>query len=464
MYRIALWLGLSFGAIQAKAAVQQVNSSTTDIGQVSRRISTDAPVIDLELHASQYIDQGQPTFRDGASGSNTSYMFRTAGSLYSTVQLKWDLESEYSGTENFNYLRPRELYVRYEGFSFGRRKMTYSNWEDQWGQSLFEPRFMDDKLHNSKGGLIGVFVEDQSRYVHWMVGFLPVYLPEFGPHYWIGNNAQFTSRNPWFHPPQSSFSYRDQNHQIDYSTAYPDVGKVITQPGGVAELDWKPSGQTSARLSYAYKPMTQMLLGFPLDGRFDLHTEHMEIELQPRFIYHQVANLDFNFTGEKNQIGVSVAGEHPVLDQKPSDWELQSVTDALIVSAYDNFALDPSKSWLVSGSILKVWGGDRPDKGDVQTTQTLFERRYQYTEAASLGLRKIWRISGLESGLKVIYDRLQNGLVYSGDLTVHVQKSFAVTAAFDLFHILPGTPEMPDGFIDVYRGNDRLSLGMSYVF
>jgi hypothetical protein len=36
--------------------------------------------------------------------------------------------------------------------------------------------------------------------------------------------------------------------------------------------------------------------------------------------------------------------------------------------------------------------------------------------------------------------------------------------AFDLFQILPGEPISPDGFVDVYRGNDRLSLGMSYVF
>ena len=157
MYRIALWLGLSFGAIQAKAAVPQVNSSTTDIGEVSRRIATDQPTFDFELHSEQYMDRGQATFRDGASASNTSFMFRSAGLLKRTVQFKWDVESEYSAAENYNYLRPRELYGKVGGLSFGRRKMTYSNWEDQWGQSLFEPRFMDDKLHNSKGGLVDVF-------------------------------------------------------------------------------------------------------------------------------------------------------------------------------------------------------------------------------------------------------------------------------------------------------------------
>jgi hypothetical protein len=210
--------------------------------------------------------------------------------------------------------------------------------------------------------------------------------------------------------------------------------------------------------------MNQYLLGFPLNGQFDVHTERMDVMLQPRFVYHHVANMDFNYFGSGNQFGFSVAGEHPVLEKKSDDWELQSAADALIISAYDSFALDRAKTWNVTGSLLKVWGGDRSDEGPVESTQTLFERRYQYTEALSLGLRKVWRLSGLESGLKVIYDRLENGLVYSGDFTVHVQKALAVSAAFDLFQILPGTPAMPDGFIDIYRGNDRLSLGMSYVF
>lgn len=464
MFFIALWLGLSFGAIQARAEANlSSNTTTAGIGQLAQPISTDSnSLFDFEVHGSQYLDRGAE-FRDAAASSNNSYLFRTAGQTDSELRLTWDMESEYSSAEHWNYFRPREGYVSYEGFSLGRRKFTYSNWEDQWNYGLFESRFTDDKMHSPKGGLIGLFYEDQRETVNWRIGFLPVYLPDMGPHFWVGDR-KFMSYNPWFHPPQSAFPYSGVTHSIDYSVQYPDDGRVISQPGGMAQVEWKPSDSTFARFSYAYKPMPQYLEGFPVNGSFNFPTQDLEVQLNPRFLYHHVANLDMNYVGEKNQMGISVAGEHPVQDQMPSDWELQNVTDALIVSAFHSFDLDEAKRWSVTSSIIKVWGGDQPDKGPIVSQQTLFERRYQYTEAASLGLRKIWRKSGLESGMKVVFDRLQNGLVYSGDFSAQLHKSITVSMAFDLIQILPGEPQMPDGFLDVYRGNDRVSLGMSYVF
>src|SRR5436189_1074641 len=108
-------------------------------------------------------------------------MLRTLGETKSKWKLSWDIETEYSGAEHWNYFRPREGYVSYNNFSFGRRKLTCSNWEDEWGQSLFEPRFLDDKLHNFKAGLIGLFYERHENYLNWRLGFLPIYIPEMGP-------------------------------------------------------------------------------------------------------------------------------------------------------------------------------------------------------------------------------------------------------------------------------------------
>ncbi|MGZ3722757.1 MAG: hypothetical protein ACXVA9_07505, partial [Bdellovibrionales bacterium] len=62
------------------------------------------------------------------------------------------------------------------------------------------------------------------------------------------------------------------------------------------------------------------------------------------------------------------------------------------------------------------------------------------------------------------YDRLQNGLIYSGDMFAQITKPLAVRLSFDLFDLAPGPEKMPDGFIEVYRGNDRLTLGVTYAF
>jgi hypothetical protein len=447
----------------ARAEVNSaLNSNAAQIDEAPK--ATGRPVLfDFEMHSAQYLDKGQAVFRDGAANTDYSYMFRTSGETNSKFKATWDAETEYSSIEHWNYVRPREAYVSYGDVSLGRRKISYSNWEDQWGQGLFEPRFMDDKLRNSKAGLIGLFVEHQHQYLKWRIGYLPMYVPDMGPHFWIGDQ-KFKSYNPWFHPPQSTVPYNGISHNIEYSAADPDIGEVVAKQGGMAQLEWKPSEKTFARFSYAYKPMPQYIFGFPVDGHFNFPTQDMKVQLNPRFLYHHVANVDLNYLGDKNEMGFSVAGEHPVQDQNPADWELQTVTDALIVSAYDRVQLDSQHSWSLTGSILKVWGGDRRDSGPIENTQSFFDRRYQYTEAASLGLRKLWRQSRLEAGSRVIFDRLQNGLVYGGDFTAHLRKSLALSMSFDFFELLPGEPQLADGFIDVYRGNDRLSLGMSYVF
>jgi hypothetical protein len=247
---------------------------------------------DLELHSQQYLDQGQSYFRSAADTNNTSFMFKTSGdkSFGKDWQAKWNINTEYSASENWNYLRPQEGFVAWNGFSFGRREITYSNWEERWRQGLFEPRFMDDKLRNTRAGLIGLFFEQQKEFVHWRVGFLPVYLPDMGPHYWVGNGQKFTSLNPWFWPPRPYFLYRNQPSTINYSAYEPPDSQVIFQPGGVAQVEWKPSRSTFSRLSYSYKPMNQMMLGFPVGQQFQTPQNDLFLQLYPRFPYEHIAN------------------------------------------------------------------------------------------------------------------------------------------------------------------------------
>jgi hypothetical protein len=425
---------------------------------------------DLELHSSQYLDAGQPYFRSGAAANDQSFLFRTQGDHTGRSGLsgKWDIETEYSATENWNYFRPHEGYLSYDGFSLGRKKLTWSQWEEPWGQSLVQPRFMDDKLNNTQAGLIGLFYEHEGTYVNVRAVFAPIYLPDMGPHYWLAGQ-HLVSKNPWFSPPQTSFIYQGANTNINYNVDQPNDFDVINRPGGGAMIEWKPSEMMFSRLSWAFLPMTQILFGFPLNGKFNVTTLSMDLDLTPRFLYHNVVNYDLVVKGTNSEFGLSVADDLPIQDHMAGlpDWEVQNTTNAIIASAYGTYFLNENKSADLTGSLLKIWGGDQPDSGPVETTLTLFERRYQYTEALSVGARKRWHaqgVPGVESGLKMVYDRLENGMVYSGDFTAYLQRSLALTLAYDYFTLLPGTPQMPDGFINVYRGNDRLSMGVRYVF
>lgn len=423
---------------------------------------------DLEMRSSQYMDAGQPYFRPGADSSNQSMLLRTQGEQdgKSAWKVKWDIETEYSASENWNYFRPHEGYVSYGDFSFGRKKLTWSQWDEAWGQSLVQSRFMDDKLHNSQAGLIGFSYDHEWKYLTLHVVYSPIYIPEMGPHYWLGDQ-KFVSQNPWFNPPRSTAPFSGSPTNINYSVNEPNDFNIVNRSGGGFILEWKPSESTFSRFSEAFVPMSQILFGFPF--QYDLQTGSLDVNLTPRFLYHNVADYDLIVSREKSEFGVSVSDDLPIQDNLYDNptWEVQNTTNAIIASGYYTQYLDDRKSANLTGSLLRVWGGDLPDRGPVSYAETLFERRYQFTEAASLGIRKRWHaqsVPGVESGMKLIYDRLENGIVYSGDFTAYLQRALAISFAYDYFAILPGSPQMPDGFIDVYRGNDRLSLGVRYVF
>ncbi len=145
------------------AVAQESFDLRSSLGGFSQQ---DGIATQIGLDQRNYIDN-EPYFRDGAVSNNTSFLLRSSSDdhyLQKKIGGKWDIESEYSASENWNYFRPREAYVRDGEFAFGRKKVQYSNWEDEWGQSLFEPRFMDDKLRNSKAGLTGLFFEHEGKF------------------------------------------------------------------------------------------------------------------------------------------------------------------------------------------------------------------------------------------------------------------------------------------------------------
>ena len=425
---------------------------------------------EIEMNSSQYLDSSEYYFPSYANSSNESFMLRSSGekSGKSGWKASWDAETEYSASENWNYFRPHEGYVSYQEFSLGRKKITWSQWEEPWGQTMVQPRFTDDRLHNSQAGLIGAFYDHEGKYFNVHLVFSPIYIPEMGPHYWLADQ-HFTSRNPWFHAPTTNVDFAGQETNLNYSVNQPDDWTVMNRPGGGGTFEWRPSDHTFARVSEAFLPITQIMFGFPLNGQFSLQSDSMDINLTPRFLYHNVVNSDFVVQNKQSEVGVSLSDDLPIQDQLPvaENWELQRTTNAIIASAYYTQYFTDSRASSFTASALKIWGGDQPDQGQIISTQTLFGRRYDFTEAVSARLHKRWMAGStvsIDGGLRVLYDYFENGLIYSGEVSSQLSKSFAVRLAYDFFGLLPGNPEMPDGFIDVYRGNDRVSMGMSYVF
>jgi hypothetical protein len=417
----------------------------------------------VELRSSEYVNDGG-TLRPGAPSSNSSIKLQTVGNkeLAANLGVKWDIDTEYSAAENWNYFRPHEAAIVWGDLALGRKESTWTSWEKRWNQAVFQPRFMDDKARPSVGGLTGLFYDKKMERMNFEIGALPIYIPEMGPHFYTQND-KFVSKNPWFHPPPDTFNYRGVPTQVDYTLAEPDYLNIISNPGAVAQVDWKPTEKTFSRVSYGYKPIPQVLLGFPMDRPVALPGT-MHIQAIPRVVYSHVANYDLNYSrsGGKNDFSVSVAREWIQRDHTPDDWQTQELKDAWIASGSYTHYLNETRSMDLEFSFLKIWGGDTQDRGIIDSSEGLFEKRFQYTEALSAQVSKRWR--SYQARFKVIYDRLQNGAVYSTDFSAQLNKKLGVNVASDFFALFGGGPPVSQGFIETYRGNDRLTVGMNYVF
>jgi len=429
----------------------------------------------LSLKSAQYISQNQSYFRSSAKGENQSLALSVA------EDFKWDsqwgarlqLNNEWSASEEWNYLDVDQAYVEWRPPSYavkmqlGRRLEAWNEWEASWRQGVVQPRHFENKLRPEFAGLTGLFATLGEPTSRWSgaVAFLPVLIPEFGPHFEI-KNGEFASANPWFQPPAQQFRFREQTGDLRYRVAKPPTQDIVANPGLMAKVEYRSSPSNVSRISLGYKPMEQLFLAFPSQGTLHLNDvgEHIEIELHPRVVYHGLVSVDQMGRWGSWLWSLSALHETPVDRTFARDWTAQSTAPAWVYAASLSRPIEAAK---ISLSVLKVVGGDDRDRGKLTGQQTLFERRYQYLEALRVSLS--WTIHGwmrypIESEFSGLYDRMQNGGVFSSKVTFNWTRQWRTHFELDVLGLVGPSAPVQDGFLSSYRANDRVGVGMSYVF
>lgn len=423
--------------------------------------------------------------------SHTGYYRSGAETLHQSLNLdldrhwKWkrlethlDLHDELSPSEHWNYLDVYQAFTevkfqRAYTLSLGRKLESWDDWEGLWNQGFFQSRYLENRLHPGMAGLTGVFIDAElNTHSSLTLALLPVYIPEFGPHF-SENNNQFESANPWFHPPPLNFQFRNQVDQIRYSLDRPDVSTTINHPGLASKVDWHNKNY-AGRLSYAYKPVSQLLLQFPSNRRVHVGAteNYMSIDIQPRVLYHRIINLDNSVQLGAWHLVASVANETPDRDFGRDDYTSQQARPAWITAVSASRPLEEEGPHAARLTIagLNVQGGDAPDRGAFATSQTLFERRYQYQEALMVDVTKPVRSllagggPGIEIGARVIYDRAQNGGVFTLSANSRINRQWSAGARLDMLGLIGERARIEDGFLSTYRANDSVAMGLSYVF
>jgi hypothetical protein len=375
--------------------------------------------------------------------------------------------------ENYNYVKPYELYVLpFENqtykFQAGRVLKDWSQADAYWEQGLWQPRFLDDKFLMEEAGLAGFFGEFRSGSSTAMLWASPLFIPEIGPDFSI-RDGQFISGSPWFKPPTSQVLIGDQPTRTRYRVNYPDIKEIVLNPGVGGQWQTKDAATKRylRRISYAYKPMNQLLLGFPyyLELSENADSSALNIEVNPRVLYHHLATWETEQDFGRGRLLTALTFDSPRRDSTPSTWITQEVKDALIASLEWEQGLGPGR---LNFGWLRVWGGDQPDAGDFAPEGTLFERRFQYLQALRAGWdgefvnigNWAWAFSS-----RFTYDVEQAGLVWGSQLTARPTGNLYIHLRADLIG-LTGEEEKIDsgGFINTYRANDRVQTGVSYAF
>lgn len=433
-----------------------------------------SPQSRIILQNDNYVSSSQPYFRDSAEPVSGSVAVGMAGDWrYRNFAFQFLGRDEYAAAERWNYVNVYELAVEYHPserwtLTLGRKLNTWNEWEGPWHQGIFQPRYTQNKLRTESAGLTGLFLETKRDEWRMTAGLL-AHIPDFGAHFFVRDH-RFYSANPWFNPPADTFVYNSNLQDIRYSVNKPSPGEVVARPGFAAKSGYR-RGLHFLRASFAYKPMPQFLLGFRSRNQVVLGDEvdFMRVRIEPRVAYHRVTSADYSLKSSSWIWSASLTHENPVYDSLSDDFTAQQVGPAWISALQITRFLEEEGPSAARGTLgwLRVQGGDRPDRGDLAGDETLFERRYQYTDAFMFTLSKPFRRGlrfPLEMEARWIYDRLQNGGVFSLSAGRNVSRDMRISLEADFLGLLGRDARVKDGFLSMYRANDRVGMGMSYVF
>lgn len=366
------------------------------------------------------------------------------------------------------YLSLSKNLTRFQ-IALGRKQEQWSRVDEFWKLGIWQPRFRWDYLEPQQVGLIGGFLKATLPWVTLDGFFSPIYIPERGAPIFF-NNGTVTSPGPFFIAPSPTVRFEGADVATLYELKTPDLGQVLMHPGaGLQARFGKPAGPGFqgpwGSLGYAYKPMNQLLMG--TDGK--LKIDYVKATLYPRVLYHHLTSLEAGMETEWTAVWVSFLDERPVGDKPDSNWRIiQQVVPGTTVSATLEWKMG---RWFhdqarVGLSYLRQWGGNAPDGGDVTGSSSLFEYRYPFQNAVSLGVRSPMFGERLGASARMIYDFSLAGLAISTDAQYSFLSGVRLSLGFDVLgSALPNSaPEFGSDLFSRFRGNNRIRAGVSYVF
>lgn len=435
---------------------------------------------ELSFSATQesYLDRNQPP------AGITDYSVISAGLRTRTDQPNFNGVLEFSGSfatsvenysnfelpqANLNWVIGSKADRSHGRVIFGRHLESWSRLDSDWKLGIWQPLNRFDYLRPHEQGLTGVFAGWKHEGFEALLFYSSIYIPEQGPSYEL-QNGTFRTNNPWFSPPTDTLVLFSKSTRVNYTVEMPAVGSVISQQSFGALVRAATPGKKGAYFQGAgmHKPRNQIAL--PFSGRLQIEPDnhYASVNVFPQVEYHTVGSIDFGYREPTLGFGFTALTEVPSTPHIRGDLNYQILGPMTMISPYAEVRMFPSRFWgpRVRVSALHTFDGETKVEGPLTSNSSVFAPRTVFREAGSVAVdttlsRGTW--GRLEHSFQWIEEFAEQGTVLMTELRLFMGENWRMNLAADVLGSRQPIDQTHD-FISRYRGNDRVSGGVGFVF
>ncbi len=352
-------------------------------------------------------------------------------------------------------------------FFLGRKRRPWSLSDEFFHIGLWQPMTRWDYFELRPQGLTGLFLGHQGA--DWFSEFFvsPVFLPDQGPAFEI-NQGQFASSNRWFWAPQSSVGILKDQSKIFYILDKPSWDEVVFQFSAAGRWLWEPSRVHGfwGQVALADKPVNQFHLR--VDGRLDLKDQEVKVRVKPLIVRHTLATGEMGWRSMDQQISLAVHRDHPRVSKKGPleiDSELVPSWFAVLMGSQRLGFLGAPRTTL-DGGYLKRFRDDIVANSLVSSKVESSYGRFDFEDLLHVGMSQNVSVSRIREWVVALRWWIapeQRGSWLSASSSWKWTSDLHSQIKFDVL----GTELSRDDsaqFISRYRNNDRVMVGMTYVF
>jgi hypothetical protein len=442
-----------------------------------------APVlaqVEVRLLQSQYLSDAQNQAQTDSYSSLGISMRLESGQDTSRWRTGFDLTglASVDGTEQA-YVAAPQGYVTWQppqakglSVTLGRKIETWSRFDREWRLGVWQPYVRWDYLHPIEQGLTGLFVSGKNKDVAITAFATGIFLPDQGPDFEV-EDGEFHSSNRWFRQPGSRHTVFNQDRRLNYELERPAEKDIVLHAGyGLTLLVGNEKSGAWLRTSLANKPINQLHIG--IEGYHSISQTNHFLEsiaiVHPRVARHNVATVEAGYQQDSYAGWVSLTEESPHDPNLPKEWEESKLNPSRFFGASVMHRLPWQgfrRHWLKYSYMHVSEAVREPENGVIEDDLESSLDRYPYKRVVGVE----WDAPLLDRArqklnfsVRYLYSIPEEGALLSAGVDYLPNPRTRWSLGVDVLGANREPGDEDAGLMSLYRNNDRVMGGVSYVF